>query len=393
MVKHLIKCVSSIVLFSLVLSGCSSSLSNKKIAVFESEVEQIRKDLKNTGLAVVLVKGKKIVYNKSFGMKNVETGESLGDTDMFRIASISKSFTTTSLMQLVEQGRVSLKDDVSKLTAFPIRNPRYPETVITLEMLLSHTSSLNDSQGYFNFDVISDCTDIHWQDCFNEYEPGKGYEYCNLNLNLAGCILERISGERFDQYIINHVLHPLGLEGGYNVDSLDTSRFVQLYHVYGDTIINTSLEAYMSRADRLRNYCFGYDTPVFSPTGGMKMTAIDLAKYMIMHMNYGCSQDGVRIISHDSEMEMQCPRSDKEHYGLTLWQTDQYSPGVTLIGHTGGAYGMRSAMFFNPKKKYGFVVISSGARESEIIADPSGSDCSTQNILSRVLRLMYTNLL
>ncbi len=388
MLKH-----SLIILVALVgsffLAACNAGVNSRSVKSFEAQVEHIRLDLKNTGLAVVLVKNNSICYHKSFGMRSVENADTLHDDDMFRIASISKSFTTTSLLQLAEQGKVSLSDDVSILAGFYIRNPHYPDIPVTLEMLLSHTSSLNDSQGYFNFDLISDSSEIHWKDCFNDYEPGNGYEYCNLNLNLAGAILERLSGERFDLYIKNHILQPLCLEGGYNVDSLDRSRFVQLYNIYEDSVVNTSLEAYASRGERLRDYRFGYDTPLFSPTGGMKLSALSLAKYMLMHMNYGTSPDGVKIISGESSCEMQRPRSDEENYGLTLWQTDRYSPGVTLTGHTGGAYGMRSAMFFNPEKKYGFVVISSGALEPELDTDPSGSDCSNLNILTRVLSLMY----
>ena len=73
----------------------------------------------------------------------------------FRIASISKSFSATSIMQLVEAKKLSLDDDVSKLVGFKVRNPRFPKTVITLRMILSHRSSINDSQGYFTLDAIN----------------------------------------------------------------------------------------------------------------------------------------------------------------------------------------------------------------------------------------------
>src|SRR5690625_5901070 len=87
-------------------------------------------------------------------MKDLEEKIPMTDESLFRIASISKSFTATALMQLVEQKKLSLQDDVSDLIGFEIRNPRYPNKVITLEMLLSHTSSLNDSEGYFSLDAI-----------------------------------------------------------------------------------------------------------------------------------------------------------------------------------------------------------------------------------------------
>lgn len=367
---------------ALLLPSCNQSDLSKRAARFESEMDSFRKEAKNIGMSVVFVRDNQIAYVHHFGLKNLLSGDSIDDQTLFRIASISKSFTATSLMQLVEQGVVTLQTDVSDLAGFTIRNPRYPDTVITLEMLLSHTSSLNDSQGYFTLDVINPEANPDWAKCYNDYAPGTGYEYCNLNFNLCGSFLEKLSGIRFDRYVVSHILRPLGLYGGYCVDSLDRTRFASLYEYDPEQDLFTCVdnEAYAPRSERVTNYRFGYDTPVFSPTGGMKLSAISLAKYMLMHMNYGITPDSVRIISESSSRNMQTPRSDDEHYGLALWQTDQYSPGVTLVGHTGGAYGMRSAMFFNPEKKYGFVVISNGAI-SRFEDD--------ENILSGTLKRMY----
>ena len=358
--------------------------SKKRIAAFERQIEEFRKDIENVGLSVALVLNNKIVYTQQFGVKNIETQEPIKENTLFRIASISKSFTTTGLLQLVEQGKVSLTTDVSQLAGFTIRNPKYPDTVITLEMLLSHTSSINDSQGYYTtLDVINPDKNPDYAKCYNNYEPGKGYEYCNLNLNLSGSFLEKLSGERFDQYVVRHILRPLGLYGGYCVDSLDAGRFASLYEYHDGKYECTDQSAYNPRSQEISQYVRGRDAILFSPTGGMKMSAKDLAKYMLVHMNYGTSPQGVKIIPEELSKSMQVPRSTDENYGLSLWTTDEYSPGVVLVGHTGGAYGMRSAMFFNPEKKYGFVMMSNGARAR-------AKDKKT-NIIKGVLQRMYDN--
>ena len=141
-------------------------------------------------------------------------------------------------------------------------------------------------------------------------------------------------------------------------------------------------EAYAPRRDRIDNYRFGYDTPVFSPTGGMKISACDLAKYMMMHMGYGTSPDGVTLITKEHSQSMQTPRSDEEHYGLAIGIVDDRIPGVTLVGHTGGAYGLRSAMYFAPDRSYGLVMISSGCK-----VDGEGD----QNIINGTLTRMYNH--
>jgi CubicO group peptidase (beta-lactamase class C family) len=117
--------------------------------------------------------------------------------------------------------------------------------------------------------------------------------------------------------------------------------------------------AYPPRSEEIRNYTLGVSTPVFSPTGGMKISAHDLSKYMMMHMNYGKSGK-TKIISKASSKKMQTGLSPKENYGLALLENDRLIPGEHMIGHTGSAYGLYSNMFFEPKKKFGFIVITNG---------------------------------
>lgn len=130
-------------------------------------------------MSVAVVKKNKLIYTHSSGLKDIATNTPLTDDGMFRIASISKTFSATSMMQLVEAGKLSLDDDVNNHIGFKVRNPKFPETVITLRMLLSHRSSLNDNQGYFTLDVINPGKNTDWAKCYNDYEPGTAYQYCN----------------------------------------------------------------------------------------------------------------------------------------------------------------------------------------------------------------------
>ncbi|MCT1532606.1 beta-lactamase family protein [Sphingobacterium daejeonense] len=327
-------------------------------ATFESELKKITDKYDAVGLAVVVVKNGKPVYEKAFGYKDLETKEPLTTDNLFRIASISKSFSSTAIMQLVEAGKVSLDDDISDLIGFKVRNPKFPNTKITLEMMLSHRSSLNDSNGYFTLDVLDTTKTKDWQKSFNSYEPGTDYEYCNLNFNMIGAVLERLTNVRFDNYIKQQILNPLGLEAGYCVDSLDQRRIAKLYEKEDGKYVEQKA-AYNPRSEEIRNYTMGVSTPVFSPTGGMKISAHDLSKYMMMHMNYGKSGK-TKIISKASSKKMQTGLSPKENYGLALLENDRFIPGEHMIGHTGSAYGLYSNMFFEPKKKFGFIVITNG---------------------------------
>lgn len=328
----------------------------------EDSIAAIMQQHEVMGLSVAVVKKGKLVYTHSFGWKNKELNQPLQEENLFRIASISKSFSATAIMQLAEAKKLSLDDDVSNLVGFTVRHPKFPNTIITLRMILSHRSAINDSQGYFTLDAINPAKNANWQKCYSEYEPGTGYRYCNLNYNMAGTIIEKISGERFDKYIQKHILEPLGLYGGYWVDGLDSTRFASIYE-YDDSLKTLVAQpmAYAPRRQEIGSYVMGYSTPVFSPTGGMKISAPDLARYMIMHMQLG-KAGGRRIIKKKSAITMQTPLSEKEGYGLAIATTDKLVAGKTLKGHTGSAYGLYSAMYFDPNEKWGIVVITNGCR-------------------------------
>ena len=325
----------------------------------KQRLEQLMKEHPVMGLSVAVVKDGKVVHTQALGWKE-ERKVPLQTSDLFRIASISKSFIATALLQLVEKNQLSLEADVSELVGFPIRNPKFPDTIITLGMLLSHTSSINDQEGYFTLDAIHPNKNGSWAKAYNTYEPGMGYQYCNLNFNLAGAILEKVSGIRIDQYIKKNILDPLKIYGGYNVDQLDSDRFAKIY-VYNrrQSKFNYTPEAYAPKKVEDSNYILGYSTPSFSPTGGMKISVPDLAKYMIMHMNSG-NFESVQILTEQSSQRMQTPVFEGKNYGMGLRQTTTLLPDILLKGHTGSAYGLYSGMFFNPKENYGFVVVSNG---------------------------------
>lgn len=381
------KFTSYAVLVHLMLLLISNQLvaQNDPSQKIESAIQQMMQSNPVVGLSVAVVKNNKIIYNHSFGFKDLEQQIPLNNQNIFRIASISKSFTATAMMQLVAKKQVSLDQDVSELIGFKVRNPKFPNKVITLKMILSHRSSINDSEGYFNLDAIDPSKNPNWANCYNAYEPNKGYMYCNLNYNMAGAILERITGKRFDLYIKQQILDPLGLYGGYNVNLLDSNLFAKLYEYKKDSakFINAP-DAYTSRKEEINNYTIGRTTPIFSPTGGMKISANDLAEYMIMHSQMG-KHKGVRIMPKKLAKQMQQVLSAEEGYGMAIETTKKLIKGKAMIGHTGSAYGLNSIMFFEPKEKFGIVVIS------------NGTDRKTYNgyieVLHKTVNLLYENLI
>lgn len=350
----------------LLMASCSSFPEQQT----SEAINEVLKEFNAVGISVAVVKDGKIAYNKSFGYKDYDAKTPLENDDLMRIASISKSFTATSLLQLIDKGIISLNDDVSDLIGFKIRNPHHPDVPITLRMVLSHTASIRDKEDYFTLDHLNPAVYGDCAESFFEYKPGEGYNYSNMGLNLAGTILEKVSGVRFDDYVRNNVIRKLGLYGGHNVDSLDANKFARIYK-WSDSLYVESQGAYKPTADKMSSYVFGYSSPIFSPTGGVKISAHDLAVYMMMHMNYG-EYNGVRIISEESAKAMQtpvwlCENSEEDQYGLCLNEFINYIddekynvPGNYPVGHTGSAYGLNSIMIWSPADGWGIVAMTNG---------------------------------
>ncbi|MCL2727188.1 MAG: beta-lactamase family protein [Bacteroidales bacterium] len=327
----------------------------------DQAMNDLIEELNAVGLSVAVVKDNKIVYTGAFGAKNIDEGTKIGTDDIFRIASISKSFTATAMMQLYEQGKFDLDDDAGVALGIHMRNPNYPDIPITYRMLLTHTSSINDTTGYFSYTVIDPLRTPEYWRAYNQYEPGTQYQYCNLGYNLLGGLVEIHSGERFDLYVKKHIIDPLGLHANFNVDAFDRAEFVSLYE-YEDEQFIDSPDAYRSRAAELENYVMGRTTPIFSPTGGMKIAPKDLAKHMLVQINGGI-YNNVRILSAESVTAMQTPHDypqKTEDYGFAIRTTYNLIEGEAMKGHTGSAYGLYSAMFFEPEKKFGFVMMTNG---------------------------------
>jgi Beta-lactamase class C and other penicillin binding proteins len=365
-IRILLVAVVTVVLFG----SCSRAISKEELA--KEAMLKVMEETGSKALSVAVVKNGEIIYAEAFGKRDMETGEDISKDDLFRIASISKSFTTTALMTLVDAGKLSLDTDMGDILGFKVRNPKFPDKVITVRLVLSHSSSLNDSQGYFSLNTINPQTNPDYGLCYNDYEPGTKYEYCNLGFNMIGTTVEKLSGERFDNYVRRVVLQPLGLEAGFNVDSLDRAKFVTIYEYVKDTLSGEMVPqaqpaAYVSRGKEIaEGYVQGYSTPIFSPTGGMKISAQGLAHYMRMHMNYGKDPvSGTRIISEQNAKLMQTPvieDNPNNHYAFALKRTKNLIYGQELTGHTGSAYGLYSGMFFDPEKGYGIVMMTSSTK-------------------------------
>ncbi|MDB5209960.1 MAG: serine hydrolase [Sediminibacterium sp.] len=164
------------------------------------------------GAALVARKGE-IIYKKAFGMANMELDVAMQADNIFRIGSITKQFTAVAILQLVEQGKLNLQDEITRFI------PDYPvhEYRITIEHLLTHTSGIPDYAGLK--DTVqrakSDLTPARMIEVFKNlpmrFAPGTKWEYSNSGYFLLGYVIEKITGKTYADYLQENIFKPLGM--------------------------------------------------------------------------------------------------------------------------------------------------------------------------------------
>lgn len=243
------------------------------------------------GSVVVIVKDGKILLEKGYGFSDLAKRTPVDpERTLFRPGSISKLFTWTAVMQLVEQGKLDLDEDVNKYLDFNI--PAYNGKPVTLRNVMTHTTGMEEAiRGLIANDEKEvaplEATLKHWVPA-RVYEPGSTPAYSNYATALAGYIVQRTSGEPFDQYIANHIFAPLGMQH---------STFTQ--PIQKNLLAMTS-KGYKTASDGKEQ---PYEYINLAPAGSLASTGRDMGQFMIAHLQDGAFGDK-RILREDTAREM-----------------------------------------------------------------------------------------
>lgn len=342
------------------------------------------------GMSVTVTKDTVIVFSKGFGLRDVARNLATDCQTAYRIASISKMVTATAVMQLFEQGYFKLDNDISDFIGFDLKNPKYPDQPITFKMLLSHTSSLRDGNGYNRFlndsysktpppairELLVAGGAYFTSDMFDgNRAPDQNYfQYANINFGVLGTLVERISGERFDIYCKKHIFEPLGMNSSFNVlDLTDINDVAVLYRKSGGVWIAQADQyngSFPPERD-LSGYTVGDNGAIFAPQGGLRTSAFDLAKFLIVHQSgggYRCARilnDTTIAKMHNVVWSHNGSNGNNYYgifktYGLGNHTTTDLLRGINLIGHPGEAYGLISDMYFSKQDNFGIIFITNG---------------------------------
>ena len=344
-----------------------------------------------------------ITSTQVHGLADTSSGRKVDADDPVRIASISKLVVALGVMRLVEAGTLDLDADVSAQLGWPLRHPRWPDTPITLRLLLSHRTSLTDAAGYYAVPLDGQLQDVlkdprAWDDA---HAPGSHFRYTNLNFPLVAAVMEKATGKRFDLLMDELVLQPLDIAGCFNwaaCEEATAARAVVLYREgkpVRDDNQGRKPECAVVPASNgdcsLSQWRAGANGATFAPQGGLRISANGLAKIGRLLLGDG-SVDGVRLlsaasmqalsqplwiyapgngISHEQDDDGRAPpaRGFLCRYGLAV-QTlatpqapcgdDPFGDGVARIGHSGDAYGLRSGLWVDRGSGTGVTYFATG---------------------------------
>lgn len=329
------------------------------------------------GISAAFIKDNRVVWANGYGWADLEKGRPADAGTIYRIASISKTITATALMQLWELGLFRLDSDISDYLGYPVRNPHYPDDKITFHMLLTHTSSILDTGGYAAAlssseppllrDLLVPGSKAYNGLTWGKYRPGTRFNYSNFGAGIMGALVEILSGERFDRYAVNHIFKPLGMDAGYAAsDIVNYQKIAVLYEAGGNNRFYPACDYYPEdKKPTRRAYRLPLGNYYIGPAGAVRTSVLDLAKYMIAHMNAGV-YGGVRILRRDTVDLMH-----QIHWfgfglegffrqmGLIFHITDALA-GRRLTGHAGEACGLISDMYYDRDGINGVIFMTNG---------------------------------
>jgi len=352
MLKKIFFFCSTCILLGAII-GCSTS--KKKTEANDNTFQQIETFLQSLidtggipGITIAVTFGQDIVYTKGFGVANIDTKVKLEPKHIFHIASVSKTFTATAIMQLYEKGKIDInKPLITYLPYFKMKDERYKN--ITIEQMLNHTSGMPDVDDYEWEKFLSDegAAERYTKSLIDSVlisKPGSEFHYSNIAFNLMADLIAKVSGMSFEKYLKENILTPLEMK---------ESSF---YYPEIKKSLRTS--PHIGNPPQVLPV-YPYNR-MHAPSSTLNTNVLEMSHWAIANMYNGKYKNN-QILSPQTHLMMMTPTftTNKErNISICLsWFTYPYK-GSTYYEHGGGDDGYRSLLTLIPDKKIGIIILS-----------------------------------
>lgn len=320
--------------------------------VLTDVIERVRKEREVPSISIALVRGDSIVWKAAFGYSNLRTKTPATTETLYSTGSTFKSATATALMQLLEQGKFKLDDPVNRYLG-NVQIKDRPGKPVTFRHMLSHWSGLNPGAAIKPIwgrelpkTLEQMVSELHSVRAVEEK-----YEYNNFAFGMAGLLVEKISGEPYEKYMIDHILEPLGVATPSPV--YPTPEMVELMAL---PYQRTSATGPFKPVAQVHFDVY--------PAGDVYLTAEDMARFLGALVNGGTFQ-GHRILTEASVKAMREPQFGGTYgFGLNVRKD---SNGHTIISHGGAIPGQSSLMLGDVDAHVGVYVMSNSGAPQAIV--------------------------
>ena len=358
------RCVALITLI-LLSSALVTSAQTTKTSVpndLDEFAARVLKEFEVPGLAVAIVKDGKVLLAKGYGVRKLGDPTPVDENTLFGIASNTKAFTAAALAMLVDEGKITWDDPVTRhLPSFQLYDP-YVTREMTIRDLLTHRSGLGLGAGDLLWWPPSDYSRDEIIKRFRYVKPATSfrsrYAYDNVLYMIAGQLLSAVAGKSWDDFIKDRIFTPLGMTtSNTSVAALKSSRNAAAPHAKVEgklkTISNLPLEN-------------------VGPAGSINSCVAEMSKWLIVQLNHGQIEEGRRLFSERQNREMwsaqtitpqsdppphlSALRSNFSAYGLG-WGLTEYR-GLKTVSHTGGLMGYVSRVTLVPDLNLGVVILT-----------------------------------
>lgn len=334
-------------------SSCGSIPENLK-----KSADEISEKYDSVGIQLAVMKNSQLIFTYEYGYADLKNKVPITSETKIRVASLSKLVTDCVFMKLCDLGTVSIDEDISKYLGFDVRNPYFPDKIITASMLMAHTSSIVDSSSFDRSRENESCLTIEellsYRNSFCQAEPGTYYAYSNFGNAIIGAICEKVTSTPFNELAKKYFFDPLEIDASYVASELQKPEL--LANLYGSG--GLTVEAQMSAKF---NPNLGQTHHIVQ--GNLIASAKDYLKILSMITKSGISETGERILSENTLREMFKSRIYAEGLGsgFGIEENKNIFSGKTVYTHTGNSYGMHSIYIIDPETGNGMVVLTSGS--------------------------------
>ena len=343
--------------FLFVLILCSFAIGEDKdtptpgsLQDLEKEIRKVMTENKVPGASIAIVSKSEVLWYGSFGKSDVANNKPVTPDTLFRIGSTSKAFVSFSILQLMEQGRLRLDDPVRKWAPeIQFTNPWESSDPVRIVHVLEHTAGFDDValKEYAHNDPnpigLREALAYNPKTRTSRWKPGTSMAYCNSGPPIAAYIVEKITGQKFEDYVQKNLFLPLEMNtASYYLTPEVEKNLTKLYKDDGITP-------------------YPYWHIIMRPSGSINASAKEMGNYVQMHLNRGTFHEK-KIVSLPSIKRMEKPTTTYAArlgmfggYGLGNYTT----PHKTFVfyGHNGGVSGGLTEMSYLPNHGLGFIML------------------------------------